>query len=310
VRKILTDKQTAELEGTKLRPEHITTVLEEDADVYCEETGACLLKFRKNVIPANICEAAYESLLGAGRAVSDNRGMAAGPVTDEDILRVVKHEGGSGFIRKDAYRYVIVGKSGRVSKTSRSKRTRGSIVGYFGRTARQPFCRLTAYTQKHFARFKKAFPMVRAVSEGYRLLMPENYRLQMEAVGRSSADFVIPGTAFSTITVNHNFPTALHYDKGDFEKGFGNLTVVRKGKYTGACTAFPQYGVGCDVHTGDLLMMDVHKLHGNTPMVSQDLKAERLAFVMYFREDIMSCGSFKDELRAARKAMEGRLMQD
>ena len=36
----------------------------------------------------------------------------------------------------------------------------------------------------------------------------------------------IPETAFSTITINRNFRTALHRDAGDYKDGFGNLTVI------------------------------------------------------------------------------------
>lgn len=307
VSKRLTDKQTANLEGTVLRADQIVEVLREDADVYCAETGDCILKFRKAVIPDKISADAYRALIKAGRMESDNRGMAAGPPSEEDIRRVVRAEGGSSFVRTGDHRYKIVTKNGRVSKTTRGKRTRGSIVGYFGRTARQPYCRLTAFTQQNFSDFVKAFPMVQSVSEAYRLLMPEQYTLQREAVLKSSSDFIIPDTVFSTVTVNHNFPTALHYDAGDFSEGFGNLTVVRRGNYTGAYTSFPQYGVGVDVHTGDVLMMDVHRLHGNTPMIAKDMKAERLAFVMYFREDVAECGTHADEVARARSTMERRL---
>ena len=52
-------------------------------------------------------------------------------------------------------------------------------------------------------------------------LVPDRYNNQLQRAGESP-EFVIDGTAFSTVTVNYSWRTALHRDKGDFEDGFGN----------------------------------------------------------------------------------------
>ena len=78
--------------------------------------------------------------------------------------------------------------------------------------------------------------------------------------------FVIKNTAFSTLTINHNWRTALHKDTGDFKEGFGNLTVIERGKYHGGYTVFPQYGIGINLRNSDFCAMDVHQWHANTPM--------------------------------------------
>merc|ERR1712226_858813 len=83
-------------------------------------------------------------------------------------------------------------------------------------------------------------------------------------------EYHIEGTSFSTITINNNWQTALHVDNGDYKEGFGNLTVIENGKYTGGFTGFPQFGVAVDVRTSDYLSMDVHQWHCNTPFIGKN----------------------------------------
>ncbi len=107
--------------------------------------------------------------------------------------------------------------------------------------------------------------------------------------------FHIKGTSFSTITTNLNFRTAAHTDSGDWPEGFGNLVVIEHGSpYTGAYTGFPQYGVAVDCRMGDFLAMDVHQIHGNSPMIPSDDTSQRLSLVSYLREGILTkCGNQK-----------------
>jgi hypothetical protein len=80
-----------------------------------------------------------------------------------------------------------------------------------------------------------------------------------------------------------NFQTTIHKDVGDDPQGFGNLSVIEYGKYTGGETCFPQYGIGFDVRTGDVLFMNVHEWHGNLPIHKEDPEARRLSIVCYLR---------------------------
>jgi len=305
VSKLLTADQTVEREGKFLERSQIPTIIKgENVDVFCKETGKCLLKLRTNVTPPDVVVAGYNALHEAGERTSYNRGMAAGEHSDEVLMK--ENANGRGIVRLSGYRYKRILADGTVSGTSYAKETNGSIVGYFGSDPRFPYCRLTAYTQENFQKFQAAFPMIRSVDDVYQALMPEPYQKQRAVVDASSSDFVVEGTAFSTVTVNKNFRTACHYDQGDFREGFGNLAVVRRGRFEGSETCFPQYGIGVDVQTCDVLLMDVHQLHGNLPFKPLEPKATRLALVMYFREDIQECGTQEEELKKARDVNETR----
>ena len=58
----LTDKETDKLRGVLLSEKDYNTLINYDADVYCEETNKCIAKFRKKIIPGNIAKQAYEVL--------------------------------------------------------------------------------------------------------------------------------------------------------------------------------------------------------------------------------------------------------
>ena len=114
-------------------------------------------------------------------------------------------------------------------------------------------------------------------------------------IKKTSKDFYIKGTVFTTITINKNFRTAIHTDKGDLKEVFGNLGVLQAGDYTGAYTILPKYGVGVDVRSCDIAFFDVHELHGNTE-IKPIGNAERISIVAYFREKMTECGSAEEEL--------------
>jgi hypothetical protein len=44
-----------------------------------------------------------------------------------------------------------------------------------------------------------------------------------------------------------------------------HVVRAKRGDYTGGETCLPQYGVGVDVRSGDVLFMDVHQHHANLP---------------------------------------------
>ena len=295
----LSDEETIEVLGTLMDERHYDEdkIFRENVDVYCEETGAPLLLFRKNVIPKSEFTAAYNAYEAAATETF-NRGVAAGKITPERADAALGVIGGTEWKKISDTRMKIKAKDGTWMKTTFALPAASGIVGFYPRTRRMPYCRLTAFTQSHFKKFKAGLPVIRRVDSFYEALVPENYRKQREEAERTSKDFVIPNTAFTTVTVNKNWQTAAHTDQGDFDGGFGNLVAIRKGKYTGGYTILPQWRCGVDVENGDILLMDVHRVHGNTPIKKVDAGATRLSLVMYYRADMIHCASEAEEPRS------------
>ncbi len=273
----LTDKEASELAGALLNDTSYKILIDYDADVYDEVSGNCIAKFRKNVIPANIAKTAYQNLKSAARA-TNNRNKASG-------------KQGRKRLKTD----------GTISNTNHGDQVNSGIIGYFDRNVRFPYCRQTAFNQKEFDKFKKAYGIIKFVDNKYSELMPEHYALQREVADNTAQDFVIKDTAFTTITVNKNWQTAVHTDKGDFEKGFGNLVVLREGLYEGGYFVIPQWAVAFDMQNCDLLLCDVHQWHGNTPITKVDEKATRISLVMYYRHNMQKCGTAIEEQEIAKQ---------
>lgn len=254
----------------------------EDVDVVDAESGRVLAKLRTGVIPPEMIAGAYENLLLAAKP-SMNRGTA----------------GGKGAKYK-------VRANGKLSKTlEATSPVYSGLAGYYDANARMPFCRTTAFTQQHLDKFVNAYPIIKLVDSYYKKLMPKEYKLQRAEADATSPDFKIKDTAFTTITINKNYQTGVHKDAGDFSKGYGNLVAIRNGTYTGGYLTLIRWGVGIDIRNGDLLLMDVHEWHANTPIHYDDPNATRLSLVMYYRENMRKCGSLKQELNKAKHRKKG-----
>lgn len=283
---IMTDEESDKLQGKLLTEDACKLLITYDADVYDKKTKKCIAKFRKKIIPVAVQDAAYKSLKSAA-SPTDARGTAT-----------LIEEGKTAMKQK-------VLKNGKLDRVLRAEKLVNSgVIGYFERTARFPNCRLTAFNKHHMEKFKSAYPIIKFVDMKYAELMPKEYKKQRTLADNTSQDFVIPNTSFTTVTVNKNWQTAVHKDQGDYKEGFGNLVALRDGKYLGGHFVVVKWGVGFDLQNGDLLLVDVHQWHGNTPIIA-DKKAVRLSLVMYYREKMQFCGTLKEELEKVKKRKKG-----
>lgn len=191
------------------------------------------------------------------------------------------------------------------------------ILGSIDPTPRRPYCRLNAYSRDHLERWEGLFPLLREVSENFASHVPERYANQLASCTDTHDDWIVPGTVFTTITINNTYSTGVHTDKGDLDEGFSCLAVSRKGNYEGGRLTFPEYRVAVDMQDGDLILMDAHEWHGNTAIFcscGSQLKegpcevcgAERISVVCYYRTQMNQCGSKAAEDGKMHQHAEGR----
>jgi hypothetical protein len=341
VKAIATDKEFAKYEGTWFEEDAVDTIVREDADVYALEadgTEHLLGKFRKNVLSKDEVQHGWDGfrLLAIP---SRNRAAAAGPI---DMKGKYWSKRKPTEVSKWSARYI---QNGKVSKMRVNNVVASGVLGYYESTAfLDAACRMTGYTRKGLKNFLHGIPFLEAIDAQFKKLVPDAHAKQLAALRKHKA-YQISNTAFSTLTVNLNFRTALHKDAGDYKDGFGNLSVIEWGKYHGGITMLPRFRVGFDVRTGDFLAMDVHEWHTNsklyeteedkkynetipdirtrdpeTGVVGADKKFQRLTFVCYFREKLANCDEAKtreyykregfdedEEVRKARRASIGSL---
>ena len=312
-----------------------------------------LLKFRKKVIPDKLIKTGWDSYKDLAKA-SRGRGASAGPIDvnsqywgKRKLVDTKKwstgylnpkgleyHESLSPLdesellskcqeldikikegLSKDDLIHLIIKKQGGISKMKVNNQVASNPIGFYesGKNFADLPCRLTHFTRTNFEKYNDGLPFIQHIDKLFWKLIPEAHNRQL---GRADTKphLKIPATAFSTVTINRNFRTAMHRDAGDFRDGFGNLTVIERGKYHGGYTIFPQYGVAIDLRNNDFVAMDVHQWHCNTPMYETEEdklfneslepvfkdnpevgtvgiyeKYTRISFVCYLREKIANC---------------------
>ena len=242
VDKVITDDKMDAFKNTYVKPSQINLIINHDADVYSQE-GKLLLRFRKNKLTTNNVNNFYDNVIKFACYKTTNRGSTSGS---------------------------------KKKNITHNPKIMTNIIGFFDTfSPKQKYLlrqqgkqilnvRECRFNMDNPEKFKKMIPMIEEIDEYYEKYIPENYTNQKKKANQTP--FKIPNTSFTTITTNVNFQTTMHKDKGDDAEGFGNLAVIEKGKYTGGETCLPQYGIGVDVRTGDILYMDVHEWHGNLPI--------------------------------------------
>jgi len=305
-------------EGQYFSENHYTEynpIVKSNTDVYgIEEDGTkkLLFKFRKNVIPDKICIDAYHALEKHAKHKNSNRGAAAGKLK---LSKLPSHVG--KITKTDSFRVFYKTKSGKVSRDNISNISQSNIAGYYDRPDRNnynnnnnnnnnnknnknktkkkliPMCRTTQFTKKNIEKWNNTIPLIKEADKLFKKLVPDRYKIQLDRANKTPK-FQIANTAYSTITINYNWRTATHCDKGDLDEGFGNLIVLEKSKskksekskdYNGGYLGFPRWGICVDVRQGDFLAMDVHEFHSNTPIIGDG----RLSVVCYLRKKMINC---------------------
>jgi hypothetical protein len=300
VEPLMSNDEISQYEGTYFNRDHYNIILDHDADVYVNKDGVkqLLLKFRKNVIDKQLTDAALHSYRALSKTKNTNRGASAGLLDIERLPEYMKRyklentqRFSTGYIKLD----------GEPSKTTRGNVAHSSIAGYYDnsiatRKNKMPPggpCRTTMFTSKYVKRWEDSLPFLIRCDAIFKELVPDKWHKQWS---RATAvpEFNIANTAFSTITLNYSWRTAMHRDRGDYIEGFGNLIVIEDfenpNTYEGCYTGFPQYGVAVDCRSGDFLAMDVHEWHCNTEFISAASdNFNRLSVVCYLRNNMIKC---------------------
>lgn len=267
--------------GTKGRPEDFPLVARGGQVTVYKPNGELLLALYPKAITEAAKEKALPFLGRASKQVSKNRGTFLG--------------GQSLYVKGD----------GTVSNTTQTPPIRTSVHGYFDRNPRFPFCRMTALVSREPEAWAEVFPMVREVAGIFEHGAKGRYVAQLEAAKCTHPAYVIPGTPFTTLTVNGTFAGAYHRDAGDYKPGFGCLSVFRRGAYGGCLLGFPAYGVAVDLEDRDVILFDPHEIHGNTPFVAEGephKDFERISVVYYYRAKMSECLAPEKELERVKSS--------
>lgn len=280
----LTKKYEGKFVGKRLNENDYDQLLEEDAEVFGPD-GELLLVFKKQAIPAPELAAAWP-ILRKINPKTENRGTATGV---EMVARVKQDGTKSNTLRVPKGMEVVSG-----------------VIGFYERYPRIPFCRACAWNDQHPQEYQQLLPLFQKVSDLHGELAPESYAFQKEWSDKTSPDFVIPGTIYSTVTINKNFRTAAHLDAKNLHDGMASMLLLREGKYAGGYVVLPEYRVAVAMDSGDLIIFrNMKDLHGNTPIIPLSKNYQRCTLVFYYREGMINCGTIEQELERAKNHKPG-----
>ena len=266
VKKNITDAGMEKHKHQFVTPALIDIIINDDADVYTDD-DRLLLKFRKGKLSNEKIDTFYENMIDFARTTSTNRRLTSG-------LKTKKHSNSDKKDKDIAAMTNIVGYFDSLGPSQKMLLKKHGIK-------LNPAVRETRFNMLYPDKFKRLIPLIREIDTYYEKIVPDHYKRQHRKAKQTY--FKIADTAFTTVTTNVNYKTTIHTDRGDDAEGFGNLVVIERGKYTGGETCFPQYGVGVNVRTSDVLFMDVHEWHGNLPIRLENKDAVRLSIVCYLR---------------------------
>jgi hypothetical protein len=313
VEKVLTDEQVVELKGQFIDESYMKhPLVQKNIDVYyLDENGEekLLLKYRKNALSDNDIKLGWNCYKDLAKP-SRGRGASAGPIDPENTYWKKRN-----LVKTNKWSTSYLKPDGTPSKMRVNNQVFSNPIGFFAENKNfcELPCRLTHFTRTNFEKYNEGIPFLQEIDKMYKKLTPEHHKRQLDRANKKP-QLKIKDTAFSTITINRNFRTALHRDAGDYSEGFGNLTVIERGKYQGGYTIFPQFGIAIDVRNNDYLAMDVHQWHSNTEIYETDEDKKynesipkaykdnievgtigidklytRLTFVCYLRENLINC---------------------
>lgn len=266
------DEEVAALNNTFANPSHWEYPIEEDAIVIGPD--GIVARLVTNCLSERLIEQT------AAHFIKVNGDASARPSVvgkDSMMYRIRKSDGSMGHTKEVPPEII---------EKMRARNTFTDFLGWMDASKmgdRFPECRQTGWSVNHPEIHEAAKPFIDEVSRVYREELPEHYLWQNEFMQRVGSEWKFNDT-YTTVTVNRNLRTTYHYDKGDFRGGMGNL-VVLIGNESGALV-MPRFRLMLRPRRTDVLLMNVHEMHGNLPV-----DGERLTAVLYAREHIDECGN-------------------
>lgn len=266
------------LAGTDVQPGWKYETISGECLIRDSETNKVILGYYPSVLNEDIIKGAIATLSGVAK-LTPFRGVASGKADPENILRnvygksnvilqVKPNSSWAKIIRKSS------GKSMEISNYSYS-----GNIGYYRHTNKISIRKPTPPPIQ-------TIKFLSSLTSILKLKCPEIYEL----FNMNIPDDIRYGSndiPFTTITINRNFQTAIHKDKGNFN-GYALLTASHIGElFEGGKLVFPEYNLAVSLKQGDVLVANVGELyHGNEPFVFKE-GSGRISFVVYARENLI-----------------------
>lgn len=273
------DKEARRHRGMDTAPEMFRKykTLDEHAIVRDVDTGKLVLAYAPDVLPDRVIDNAVRDLADVA-VLSSFRGEAAGKVDLDNLKRNLRGLDNVSIDPGKSASWAKIRRKSTGSRAALSNFTQSGNIGYYKKVQSNEIRPPDRDTPEIREFLGEAVKVMRAyVPDVYKELderVPDNVRYGGKDI------------PLTTVTVNRDFRTSFHTDKGNLN-GYGMLTATYLGKpYKGARLVFPQYGLMVPLQRGDLLVANVGELlHGNEP-IDLPKGGGRISFVLYARGNL------------------------
>ncbi len=291
------------LKGNYYDESHYDEVIRHSSIGY-KEDGQILFVFVKKAIEGEYIEAIKTN----AKSKTKNRGTAAG-VADvsrfpKDAVALCKKDG-TPLTNPRLVSVQYKRADGSICGRCQSNAVRCGCAGYFDSVGGLP-CRKVGWSTNNPAKHDKCVRLCEEIAEAHKMNEPKSYMFQ-KTTAELSPDFTMGESPYSTLTLNYDFRTACHKDKGDLENSLSTLTIFEEipNNYEGCYLGLPEYKICFDVRNGDTLIFDAHEYHANTEMKVltdklpiDDLTGNpfggRISVVAYLRNRMSECPSVNE----------------
>lgn len=188
----------------------------------------------------------------------------------------------------DSLRATKVNKNGIKAERPVNNPVNSAIIGFSDSSVNGNRCRSTFFNNKFPEQYKNSIPFFESISQIFADAQPElHYRQLSQFKPKYMKKVQIGKSCFSTVTVNQDFRTGLHTDKGDFKEGMGVLYMSAPG-VKGGEILFPEYGLAVAMKDNDILLFDTQLWHTTASYELPNNNTHRVSFVCYLRENLLN----------------------
>lgn len=252
---MIIEKEYEFIKGKNYNEKDFNIIIEDSQRVYLKNKNHLLLSFHKNAIDNDIYFPLIEKNYTNSILSSCNRKTATGENCDKS-------------------------------------RTPTGILGYmdcltpYQKTLLHGInqgARKTKFLRNKYKNWLETLCLYKDVDKIFKKQEPKYYMEQKKEYNKILNELKIPKTNFTTITVNRNFRTATHTDKGDLQNGLSCIVCIGNDHYKGGFLGFPKQSLLVKIKPGDVIFMDSHQPHCNTELITGK-QGIRFSLVCFIRE--------------------------
>jgi hypothetical protein len=239
------------------------------------------------------------------KSKTKNRGASAGPVDlryfPKKAVELCDKNGNPFKDGKERYSVFYKDATGKVVNRCQSNQVRSGVAGYFDAVAGLP-CRKVGWSNNNPLKHEALVELAKEIEHNHKTYCNTSYNYHRKKADEVPENLLFKDTIYSTMTLNYDFRTASHKDKGDLEGGLSTLTIFEDelNNYEDFYIGLPEYKIAFDVRDGDTLIFNAHEYHANTEfkVLSEKLKlddltdnnyAGRMSVVCYMRNKLNKC---------------------